>query len=333
MNKMFTPTGMNIELTTCCPLHCPQCYCTLEGGKHIPYTVAIKALHDAAKLGVEHVELSGGETLCYPHLIEIVSEAHKLGIKPNVALSGWQFTKQTLSNLVEAGIDGIYISLNAPTKEMNDITRDGFDLAINALEIIKKSNFPRAHINWVMHRQTAEYFPQMLELAKKYNARSIVILMPKPDSKHELKSFPTKEQMVAIAEYIKNNTDENISIGIESCFSQLLAIYNQNKFWGNLNRGPHKGCGAGIVALNVNVDGLYSPCRHLDFFEKHESMIDYWNNSQTLKLLRELDENPQEPCLHCEFKNNCRHCLAINAKIHNELYIGNEFCPIYEKKQ
>ena len=72
MDIICKPDGMNIELTNCCPLRCPQCYCSLEGGKHIPPEVAIRAIEQGAALGVTHVELSGGETLCYPHLLELV---------------------------------------------------------------------------------------------------------------------------------------------------------------------------------------------------------------------------------------------------------------------
>ena len=154
--------------------------------------------------------------------------------------------------------------------------------------------------------------------------------MPKPDSKRELNTLPNKEQMQKVVEYAKQYSKGDFIIGIESCFSQLLAMYSENKFWGNLNRGADKGCGAGIVSLSVNVDGLYSPCRHLDFFEKFDSMKDYWENSSVLNKIRGVDENRKEPCFGCRFSPYCRHCLAINAKIHNDLYIGNEFCPIYE---
>ena len=55
---------MNIELTTRCPLRCPQCYCTLTGGKNIDLNTAIYWIKEGASLGVKEVMLSGGETLC-----------------------------------------------------------------------------------------------------------------------------------------------------------------------------------------------------------------------------------------------------------------------------
>lgn len=115
---------MNIELTTCCPLRCPQCYCTLEGGKNIPLDIAQRRLAEASALGVEHVELSGGETLCYPHLVEIIESATHYGLASSIAISGWRFDDAVLHQLTCAGIGSIYVSLNAPTEDQNAKTRD-----------------------------------------------------------------------------------------------------------------------------------------------------------------------------------------------------------------
>jgi pyrroloquinoline quinone biosynthesis protein E len=229
-------------------------------------------------------------------------------------------------------LHGIYVSLNGPTAETNQITRDGYDYAISALEVLKNSGFSNTNINWVMHRQTADTLPQMLALAEKYNVKAIVIMQPKPTSSHELNTLPTKEQMYAVADMVRANKS-SVALMVESCFSPMLALVGRNAFFGNINRGVSKGCLAGRIMFSVNVEGYFSPCRHLEFFEKHNSVSDYWNNSPFLETLRGLEEQKREPCADCTYGAFCRHCLAINSKIHNDVYIGNEFCAIYEKKQ
>ena len=52
---------MNLELTTNCPLHCPQCYCALTGGKNIDPEKAKFWIREGARYGVKNVMLSGGE--------------------------------------------------------------------------------------------------------------------------------------------------------------------------------------------------------------------------------------------------------------------------------
>lgn len=324
--QCLTPHGMNIELTNKCPLRCPQCYCTLEGGKDIPYEIASKYIQQAKAFGVKHVELSGGETLCYSHLYDLIKLAHKVGLETSIAISGWHFTEDCLAHLNESGLSNIFISLNGPTEEINRLTRDGYHYAIAALQLLQLKKSPNVYINWVMHQSNADFLPEMLQLAQKYSVRAVVILAPKPTSKHELNTFPSLKQMQNTAQIIKNATPGTVLV--ESCFSPLLAMVRDTKLFGNLNVGRSMGCGAGKNLLNVNIDGMLSPCRHLEYFEKWDSLEEYWYHSHVLQKIRTLDEHKREPCSSCKYCNNCRHCLAINSKINNDLYIGNTFCPV-----
>ena len=90
--EKFLPETMNIELTTNCPLHCPQCYCSLTGGKNIDLNIAVHRIQEGAEMGVKEVMLSGGETLCYPHIYELIQAAHTYCENVNIALSGCYFT-------------------------------------------------------------------------------------------------------------------------------------------------------------------------------------------------------------------------------------------------
>lgn len=322
------PLGMNIELTTKCPLRCPQCYCTLEGGKNIPFEIASKYIHQAKAFGIKHIELSGGETLCYPHLYDLIKLARKIGLETNIAISGWNFTESCIKRLVQAGLTNIFVSMNGPSEEINQLTRDGYQYALSALQLLQANGFQNVYINWVMHQSNADSLPDMLQIARKYSVRAIVILAPKPTCKHEMRTLPSFQQMQKVAQIIRNAPPGMILV--ESCFSPLLAMVRDTKLLGNLNIGRSMGCGAGQNLLAVNVDGQFSPCRHLDYFESWDTLEDYWTKSPTLQKIRSLENQKREPCLSCKYSNYCRHCLAINSKLNNGLYIGNEFCPLAE---
>lgn len=332
MAKMNEPqiVSMNIELTTACPLRCPQCYCSLTGGKHIPKEVAIAYLEQAGKLGVKHVELSGGETMCYPYLYDVIRAAKENGIAANVALSGFGLDQATYEKLIEAGVSGIFISLNGSTKEINSLSRDGYELAISALELLQKNKYANTTINWVMHSNNADDFPNMVALAERYEVTNLVVIGVKPDSKHMLSTIPSADQMIRISNYIRTYNG-NTRLVIESCFSPMLALTCDTKLLGNLNVGKNKGCCAGRSMLSVNVEGLLSPCRHLDYFEQWDTLEEYWTNSPILQKIRTLEEQKREPCTSCKFCNYCRHCLSINSKLYSDLYIGNQHCPLAEE--
>lgn len=319
---------MNIELTTNCPLHCPQCYCSLTGGKNIDLNTAVFWIKEGAAAGVKEVMLSGGESLCYPHIYDVVSAAKKYCGGANVALSGVGFTQSVYDKLIKAGVTGIYISLNGSTAEINSLSRDGYEYAIKALKLLCDNNYNNTTINWVMHSSNADDFLNVLHIAEKYNVANLTVMALKPDSMHTLKTLPSKEQMISIKQII-NTYKGNTKIYVESCFSPMLALVCDTKLFGNLNVGVKKGCAAARTTFSVNVDGLLSPCRHLDYFEEFNSLEEYWEESVILKKIREINNSiPEEPCSSCKYCNYCDHCLAINDKVEKRLFRGNKYCPV-----
>lgn len=322
---------LNLELTTNCPLRCPQCYCSLTGGKNLDLDVAISRVKEAKDMGLQEVMLSGGETMCYPHLFELIRSISDMGIKTNVALSGYRLSKATYEELLKAGIYGIFISLNGSTEEINSQTRDGYELAISALRILCEEGFTNTTLNWVMHSSNADDFENILKIAEKNKVAKVTVMAVKPTSKKELNTVPSKRQMIMVRDTIKNYKGKT-RIMVETCFSPMLALISETKLFGNLNVGKYMGCGAGRWGISINVDGLFSPCRHLDYFENCKSVRDYWENSNILKHLREMNDDAyQTPCDTCRFVKHCRHCVAINSKIEEKLYRGNKYCPIAEE--
>ncbi|MFV0413786.1 MAG: radical SAM protein, partial [Oscillospiraceae bacterium] len=303
------PVLMNLELTSRCPLRCPQCYCDLETGRDMPLETALGWIRKAGKAGVQTVNLSGGETLCYPHLYPVAAEAARLCGEVNVALSGAGFGAEALGRLKEAGVSGIYISLNGSTSLVNAHSRDGYDLAVQALQLLQTEGFGRVGINWVMHSTNADDFEEMVALAERYGVHELAVMVFKPNARHQLPTLPTLAQMQAVAKTIKTYKGP-LDIQVEECFSPLRALVRQ-KFFGNLNRGVEKGCGAGRDSFAVALDGRLTPCRHLDYPEERASVGDYWDNIPTLQAVRQCDAFPAAPCNACRYSPYCRPCMAV----------------------
>ena len=305
---------------------CPQCYCDLNRGRDLSPDQARYWLDEAAKAGVRVVNLSGGETMCYPHIYEVTEYAASLGMEVNIAVSGYHFGEQEIWRFVNAGIGDICVSLNGPTEEINSFTRDGYDLALRALESLKNAGFPRTCINWVMHGSNADTLGEMIALAEQYQARSLCVMVFKPDASHQRKSVPSGEQIIRAAKRIKGYKG-TVSIEVESCYSQLRALV-QNGYLLNRNVGIERGCGAGRDAVSINVEGRITPCRHMELEEMYQSIEDYWNHSEVLKKLRRVEEDKQKPCADCRFRENCRPCAAVNLKLRGEIFMGEEGCAL-----
>ena len=325
-----TPVLMNLELTTRCPLRCPQCYCELTGGKDLKLDTALYFIEEAAACHVQTVNLSGGETLCYPHLTKLVERCHELGMMPNIAVSGYGITREKLEELIQAGVYNICVSLNGSREEINRKTRDGYALAVDTLALLKEQGFPRTVINWVMHQSNAEDFPELVKLAEEYHVSEIAVMVFKPDAAHQLPSVPTGEQMKKVAAFIKGYKG-TVKIEAEECFSQMRALLGE-RFLMNRNTGIARGCGAGRDGISITVDGRITPCRHLEFAENNLSIRDYWENSQVVQELRRVEDKIEEPCSECRYRKNCLPCMAVNVKLHDRIAMGMAECPLADKK-
>ena len=88
MNSEYKLETLNLEVTTACPLKCPQCYCTIESGRHLDLKIAKHRVDEAADLGVKVLLISGGETMCYPNLYELIQYSSPKIKEIKIAISG-----------------------------------------------------------------------------------------------------------------------------------------------------------------------------------------------------------------------------------------------------
>lgn len=160
-----------------------------------------------------------------------------------------------------------------------------------------------------MQYNNADDFPNIVKIAECYNVKAIVLLSLKPNSKNQIDNFPSKEQLEKIFVFIKKYTG-NVTIIIDKCFSQLKAFLGRSIFT-NTNTGLYKGCTAGLNSFTLNVDGKFSPCRHLFISESYPSISEYWTKSPILQKLRLYDTTTIYPCINCTLNNYCRPCFAI----------------------
>ena len=315
---------MNLEVTRKCGLNCPQCSFA-KSSAELDIELAKKNASAAKILGLQAVNISGGEKILYPHLTELIAHCSAEKIISNIAISGVGFDDIQLNHFLTAGLHGIFVSLNGTDEKINSSSRGGFREALAAIDLVGKSDTPFKAINWVMQSNNAENFPEIVSLAAKNNFHAVYVLMYKRIAAGELKSFPTAIQMKKICEFIRNYRG-NVEIVIDRCFSQLRAMLGD---WilGNSNVGIFRGCRAGLDTCTLNVDGTFSPCRHLKIFEHFDSVRDYWQNSEVLKKFR-CAENRSPPCKKCRYFKFCRPCL-VNADCDAEFSrCDNSYCPI-----
>ncbi len=120
--------------------------------------------------GVEKVRLTGGEPLLRPHVTELIRSIKKTPRITSVHMTtNGAFLKSHLTGLVEAGLDGINISLDTLQDDrFESITRrKGLETVLDSIRTAADSPTLKVKVNVVLMRGiNGDEIPQFLQLAE-----------------------------------------------------------------------------------------------------------------------------------------------------------------------
>jgi pyrroloquinoline quinone biosynthesis protein E len=110
---LANPLALIAEITHRCPLHCVYCSNPIElaaTSSELKTEDWKRVFAEAAKLGILHLHLTGGEPLARADLEGLTAAAHQAGLYTNLITSGFRLSRDRLARLVEAGLDHIQLS-------------------------------------------------------------------------------------------------------------------------------------------------------------------------------------------------------------------------------
>ena len=318
------PKSLQIEITDDCPLACPQCYKANQQASYMRFDVFQKVIDEAAQIGAYPITLNGGEPLCHPDFLEMVTYAAYKQMLVTTFISGFGLSQEHIDRLSSIKNLQLMISMNGSTEEINSLSRDGYFYAVKALERLSKSNVQFTYaINWVARNDNIDDLPQLLNFSLGYGAKFINVVCNKITHNGEVESPLNKYNYQKLIHIIQENGDK---FTIQICYGILWAQFIPD------DQTSQAGCPAGIHLCGVNVEGDYFPCTHLNYVESYPSIMDYWKNSSTLCVLRSASKHiTGGKCETCVKYKNCRFCHAISLETHHHLTQGVSNCVLYEK--
>lgn len=319
-NYCLTPKVIQMEVTRECPLNCPQCYKDLSGRRHMDLRLMYTFLWQLANISPIALMINGGEPLLYPYLEELISFINSNRISGYIYTSGYNIENISIDILKKVNID---ISLNGSIEKINKISRDGFDISVNAMRYLQEKNV-KYGITWVARHDNVSDFPNMLELAKKYGAEHIQIIENKAKSDGTVVSELDKKDYKELIDYIHSyeNNENIIRIFRQQCF-RFLHVAEGNKYTRLFN-----GCMAGILSCAINLEGYFFPCMHISQGEYANTLMEYWNGSSILKKLREINYNNIAECLGCKHVAYCHFCKAVEKGTSQDFMKGPSKCNL-----
>ncbi len=312
------PMAMLAELTHRCPLACPYCSNPLELKKaddELTTQQWIDVFEQAAKLGVLHLHLSGGEPASRRDLVELAKAAHDCDLYTNLITSGVGLTEKRMGSLDEAGLDHVQLSLQGANPAAADVVagyKGGYDRKMQVANWTNTLGIPLT-VNAVCHRQNMDDLDTMIDLAVTLKARRLEIATVQFNGwavRNRDQLMPTLDQV--------ETTNRKVAEARERLKGILVIDYVPADHHATFPKACMGGWGR--IGINVDPTGLVLPCHAAETIPtltfdnvKDKPLADIWYQGSAFNAYRGTDWM-QEPCRSCDRKTidfgGCR-CQAM----------------------
>jgi len=163
---LANPLALIAEITHRCPLHCVYCsnpVVLTTAKSELSTEDWLRVFQEAARLGVLHVHLTGGEPAARADLGQLIAGAHGSGLYTNLITSGIGISRDRLKDFVNAGLDHIQLSFQDSQAEHADSIA-GSRSHEHKVEL---AGWIREHriaftVNLVVHRQNLDHLEEMI---------------------------------------------------------------------------------------------------------------------------------------------------------------------------
>ena len=300
----LSPFTLIAELSYQCPLHCPYCSNPVDIGadtyRHELQTEHwVRAFHEAQRLGVLQLALTGGEPMLRRDLAELCAAARDADLYSSLITAGTLFTRERAEALKEAGLDHVQISIQSPNAQDNDriAGNRSFQKKIAAARLAKELDFPLT-INCVLHRQNLDRIEEVLELALELGAQRLELA----NTQYYGWAVLNQEALMPSWEQLRRG-EEAVQRFRERVGPKLDILWVLPDFYEDLPK-PCMG-GWGRTAMVVAPNGDVLPCQAastipgLEFANVRDHSLEWiWNESDAFTRFRGTDWMP-EPCRTC----------------------------------
>ena len=322
--------------TNACNMYCDHCYrdagCKAE--EELSTAEAKTLLEQIARAGFKIMIFSGGEPLMRPDIVELVTYASGLGLRPVFGTNGTLITLEMAQKLKAAGAMGMGISLDSMDREKHNKFRKfpgAWEGAVQGMRNCRAAGLP-----FQIHTTVMEWNNHELEtltdfaVAEGAVAHHFFFLVPTGRAKTiEAESLRAEAYEDTLTRIMKKQQEVDIELK-PTCAPQFLRIAAQMGMKTRFRRG----CLAGTAYCIISPKGKVQPCAYLnmELGDVRQTPFDeIWKNSQVLNKLRTLEYSGG--CGSCEYKRACGGCRARAAYYHEGDYMAEEPWCLYHGRK
>jgi pyrroloquinoline quinone biosynthesis protein E len=314
---MANPLALIAEITHRCPLHCVYCSNPLQlsaANSELPTQDWQRVIAEAAKIGILHLHLTGGEPLARVDLEELVRTGRSAGLYTNLITSGLGLSHGRLQRLVEAGLDHIQISFQDSEAERADWIA-GTKAHAHKVEL---AGWVREHriaftANLVVHRQNLDQLDGMIQFLEGLHPDRIEIA----HAQYYGWALANRSSLMPTADQL-----ENALRVVDAAQTRLQGRIRIDSVLPDYYAKFPKACmgGWGRQMILINPSGQVLPCHAARVIPgmifdnvRDQSLSWIWNESAAFQQFRG-ETWMQEPCRSCDRRHEdyggCR-CQAF----------------------
>ncbi|URZ02533.1 radical SAM/SPASM domain-containing protein [Clostridium felsineum] len=314
-----TPEELLLSLSYLCNHKC--IYCCNSSGYRLKNELSIsdwlKVIDEAAELGVEVINFSGGEPLMYPDFIKLVEQTKNKGMYPIISTNGTFLSEDTAKQLLELGVDFVHLSMSAANEKLYDSivgVKGNFPKVKAAIKSLKKNNI-YIRLKMVLMPNNIKYVEELLDFCDE-NGVDCVHLAPfilTHIARTGSELMPSLEDLEALHEVV-NSKKRKIKV-LEPSFESMC--------WSG--ESDIVKCGGIKTKLTVLSNGNVTLCEALGNNSnfvlgniKATSIKNIWNSELPDNISKVNMKLVQEPCKSCEYLDGCRTGCFMSSLIYSE---------------
>ncbi|MGD8792667.1 MAG: radical SAM protein [Anaerolineae bacterium] len=358
------------ESTVACNLACIHCRASAQTAPdpdELATDEVFGLIDQLAEFSRPIFVISGGEPLMRPDIFEIAAHGTRRGLRVAVSPNGTLLTAEAVSNLRQAGVKRISVSIDGSTAARHDTIRGvpgAFEAAMEGLARCRQAGLG-FQLNTTVMRQTRDDLPAVRDLAVRIGAEAWHVFMLVPTGRGKIDDEVSPAEYEAILNEIYAMTTRSpIPIRV-TCGPHFQRIVAQNRRHDrqqpNLVRPGHtgsgragdnghpaaagrqhpgsldrttRGCLAGDGYCFISYRGDLTPCGYFPVVAgniRQQSLRDIYVESALFRSLRDL-EGYGGKCGACEFLRRCGGCRARAYSLTGDYLAEEPYC-IYQPRK
>lgn len=281
-----TPHVATIAITYACQCACGHCSAEpsrKNGGNHaMTFDELTDAIGQTVDLGTTSVVLTGGEPLLHPRLYDVIRSVDAKKSLCTMFTNGEYLDEACVARLKEAGLFGVFVSLDYATAAAHDRNRARpglFDKALQGLVNCRNAGIPTGISAYVTREKLAGEMDQLMELGRRLGVLEVFIFDVTPSGR--LSDQPdcllTDSELAAMKQFRLHYHE----------LPDYPRIIHQTMFSGMAYPCVAEGCPAAMVQLHIRANGDVAPC---DFTPqafgnlRQQPLKDIWRSMTTNSL-------------------------------------------------